>query len=152
MANGILASSTSLGNPVSEIASLIDAALQKRCHLPTDNDLGATYAQLLSTTVGLGFTAILAEGSRIQSCKPHLATFLRYRDLTQSANKASLLAMAIAKITCSAIQPFRVLGFPVYYDDFVSAFLHTLYPHFDASSDIRKEIKKTVRRLFEKCT
>jgi hypothetical protein len=152
MANAILSTSTPLGNPVSEIAYLIDAALQERCHLPADIYLDTGYAESLATLVGLGFTAILAEGSRIRSCKPHLAYFLRYRHLTQQADKTDQLAMTLANIICNAIQPFRVLGFPMYYDDFVSALINVLTSPTAGSPDTKNGIKNILHCLFEKCS
>lgn len=150
MANESVAVSPHSSNPVSQIANLIDTALQERCDLPADSH--ADYKQELATLVGLGFTAVLAEGSRIRSCRPHFATFLRYRDFTQHADKLEQLSHAIAEVVCSAIYPFKVLAHPMYYDDFVNALINTLKSSNTHEAKIDKGIKKILQVLFEMCS
>ncbi len=138
-------------NPVPQIASLIDAALQEHCALSPE--FHADYQLELSTLTGLGFTAILAEGSRIRSCRPHFATFLRYRDFTRHTDRLEQLSHAIAAIICSSIYSFKKLGFPLYYDSFVTALVNTLKsPDSASNAELTKGIKKIMQELFEQCS
>ncbi len=148
MANDILAVSPRSSNLVSQLAYLIDTALQERCNLSSDSH--TDYHRALTTLAGLGFTAVLAEGSQVRSCRPHLATFLRYRDFTQHADKLDVLSHAIAEIICSAIHPFSVLGHPMFYNDFIAALVNTLKSSdmHDAKTD--KGIRKMLQELFER--
>jgi len=148
MANSILAVSPHPSNTVSQLAHLINTALQERCEISTDSH--EEYHQALSTLTGLGFTAVLAEGSHIWSCRPHMATYLRYRNFSQHPGKLEPFSHAIAEITCRAISPFKALGHPLYYDDFISALVHTLKSSdtFDAKTD--QGIKEMMQTLFEK--
>lgn len=151
MAKGILASSTSLSNPVAEIAYLIETALQERCDFSPEDNPYADYLRALSTLMGLGFTAILAEGSQIRPCKSHLTSFLRYRDFIRHRDKLTPLSTAIAETVCSAIRPFKQLGFPLYYDGFVQAFASSLKSHDAADSVKEARIKELIQLLFGMC-
>ena len=62
MANDIVAVSPRSSNLVSPIADLISTALEEHCDLSTDSHVD--YKRLLATLTGLGFTAVLAEGSQ----------------------------------------------------------------------------------------
>ncbi len=150
MANDILAVSSRSSNLVSQLAYLIDTALQERCNLSTDSH--ADYHRALTTLAGLGFTAILAEGSQVRSCRPYLATFLRYRDFTLHTDKLESLSHAIAEIICGAIRPFNVLGHPMYYDDFITALVKALKSSDTHDVKIDKGIKKMLQELFDKYT
>jgi hypothetical protein len=134
-------------NPVPQIADLFNAILQKHSHFS-----GKFYVHWLSTLVGLGFTAILAEDSRVQLCKPCFATFLRYRDFTQHTDKLELLSHAIAEIICHAIYAFKSLGFPLYYDSFMLAFANLLKSQDSVNAESLKKIKKMMQELFEQCS
>jgi hypothetical protein len=138
-------------NPVPQIAYLIDTALHEHCDLSPE--FHADYQLELSTVTGLSLTAILAEGSRIRSCKPHFATFLRYRDFTRHTDRLEQLSHAIAVIICSSIYPFKKLGFPFYYDSFLTALANTLKSPDDGSNaETMKGIKKIMQDLFEQCS
>ena len=149
MANAILAVSPHSSNTVTQIAYLIDAALHERCdNFSTDSH--EIYHRALSTLASLGFTAILAEGSRAQSCQPHFATFLRYRNFTQHADKLEILSHAIAEIICNAMYPFQRLGHPLYYDDFITSLVITLKSSDEYDPKTDKRIKMLMQQLFEK--
>jgi hypothetical protein len=152
MANESLAVSQPHGNPVSEIAYLIETSLQERCDFSPEDYPYSDYLRELKTLMGLGFTVILAEGSRVRSCRPHFATFLRYRDFIQHSDKLSQLAIVIAEIICSAIRPFKVLGFPLYYDSFVNKLANLLKSHGIANTEQEKKVKKLIQQLFEMCS
>jgi hypothetical protein len=147
MANHILAVSPHSSNTVSQIAYLIDITLQERSDPSTESHVD--YCRELATLMGLSFTAVLAEGSQVRSCKPHLATFLRYRDFVQHADKLEQLSHAIASMVCSAVYPFKILGHPKYYDDFVGALVNTLQSSDTQNAEIEKGIKKIMQKLFE---
>ncbi len=148
MAKDSLAVSPTSSNLVSQLAYLINTALRERCDLSSDSR--ADYYRDLATLIGLGYTAILAEGSRIGLCRPYIATFLRYRDFARHAVKLETFSHAIAEIVCNAIRPFKVLGHPLYHDEFIAALVTVL-----RTSDIDnvladKGIKKMLQELFIK--
>lgn len=151
MANESLAVSSPHGNLVSEIAYLIETSLQERCDFSPDDHPYADYRRELATLMGLGFTVILAEGSRIRSCRSHFAAFLRYRDFIQHSDKLPQLSIIIAEIIYSAIYAFKMLGFPLYYDSFVQALVRLLQSHGLANAEKEKKIKKLIQQLFEMC-
>ncbi len=101
--------------------------------------------------MGLGFTAILAEGNKIKSCKPHFFTCLRYHNFIEYPKELQQLSIAIAEIICTAIRPFRQLGFPLYYDSFVQALVCILKSYGTNDAGKEKDIKKMLQQLFEMC-
>ena len=125
MAKQILAVSSRPSNPVSHLAYLINAAMKARSKL--SDYFSTEYKQQLRTLVGLSFTAILAEGSKLRACRPSLVVLLRYNKLTQP-EKFEQLSVAIAELVCNAIHPFKVLGYPRYFDDFLLAMTHAVSP------------------------
>ncbi len=152
MAKRILAVSPCTSNPVSPIAYLIHAALQQRCQHSSDSH--KEYQQTLATLVGLGFTAILSEGSRIESCKSHFDFCLQFREFIQGTDNPvnlAALSVSIAEIVCSAIYPFKVLGFPRYYDDFMLAMTHALTLSDTVSLDTKNRVQEILLELLEKC-
>ena len=147
LANESLAVSSHSGNLVSTIAYLIKAALQERCESSPESH--ADYQRELVTVTGLGFTAVLAEGSQVRSCRPYFATFLRYRDFLQHTDKLEPLSHAIAGIICSALEPFGQLGHPRYYDDFIGALINALQSSNDHEAKKKGGIKRIMQLLFE---
>lgn len=150
MAKEILAVSSRPGNPVSHLAYLIHAALEERSNL-SDN-FSTDYQKQLCTLAGLSFTAVLAEGSKTRSCRPHFAAFLRYSNLTHQQGKFERLSVAVAEIACNAIYPFKVLGFPRYYDDFLLAMTHTVSSSDTPSAETKNGIQEILLELLEECS
>ena len=148
MAKHILSFSLPSSNLVSQLAYLINTALQERCSFSSDSH--ADYHRALSTLTGLGFTAILAEGSDVWPCRPHVATFLRYRNFPQHVTKLEPFSHAIAEITCRAIHPFSELGHPLFHDDFIAALVQTLKSSDTCDPKTDKRIKIMLQELFEK--
>ena len=146
MANESLAFSARSINLVSRLAHLIDTALQERFDFSGHRHV--EYFQTLATLAGLGFTAVLAEGSQVRSCRPHFAVFQRYRDFTQHSDKLKLLSRAIAEIVCHAIYPFRMLGHPGYFDEFISALMNALQSS-DTQAGTDARIKIMIQELFK---
>jgi len=147
MAKDILAVSSRPSNPVSHLAYLIHAALEARSN-HSDN-FSTDYKQQLLTLVGLSYTATLAEGSKTRSCRPSLAAFLRYSNLIQP-EKFEQLSVAIAEMVCNAIQPFKVLGYPWYYDDFLLAMTHAVSPSDAISVETKHGIQEVLFELLGK--
>ena len=118
MAKRILAVSLRPSNHVSQLAELIQAAFEERS---TYSDyFSIDYKQQVHTFVGLAFAAVMAEGSKVKACRPLLASFFRYSALSRKKNFQPL-SVAIAELVCKAMCPFKVLGYPRYYDDFLLA-------------------------------
>jgi hypothetical protein len=150
MAKGILATSSHSSNPVSSIAYLIHAAFEQRSEFSADSD-SYKYQQSLSTLLGLAFTAILSENSRVESYRPHFDLFLRCRNSIQDPDNLEIVSVSIAEIVCGAIYPFHVLQHPRYYDDFIKALLMILKPSNVDNPEIEKEIKVLLQELFKQC-
>ncbi|MCE3238487.1 MAG: hypothetical protein K0R24_1468 [Gammaproteobacteria bacterium] len=154
MAKGILAVSPYASNPVSHIAYLIFVALKRRSGYPPASQ--KEFQQTLATVVGLAFTAILHEGSRVEVCKPHLDFFLKYRRATSYIDNLEILSVSlpasVAEIICHAIHPFRVLGRPNYYADFMEMLVALLKSSSDEDPEGEKEIiAMLLRDLFSLC-
>ena len=152
MANESLAVSPPHGNPVSEIAYLIETSLQERCGFSPDDHPYSDYLRELATLMGLGLTVILAEGSRTRLCRSCFTTFLRYRDFIRHPDKLSQLAVVMAEIICSAVCSFKELGFPTYYDSFVQALTNLVKSHGIATTEQDTKVKKLIQQLFEMCS
>jgi hypothetical protein len=71
--------------------------------------------------------------------------------LTHQQDEFERLSVAIAEMICNAIYPFRVLGFPQYYDDFLLAMTHTLSSSDTVSTETKNEIQEILLELLEKC-
>ena len=149
MAKRIVAVSPQPSNPVSHIAYLIFVALRERCHYSAASQKESQ--QALATLVGLGFTAILREGSRIESCKPHLNLFLKCREFTQHTDNLEILSVSIAEIVCNAIYPFSVLKHSHYYADFREALITLLKSSSVDDSETDKGIEVILQELFLLC-
>jgi hypothetical protein len=147
MAKEILAVSSRSSNPVSHLAYLINAALEARSS--HSDSFSTDYRQQLCTLVGLSFTAALTEGSKMRTCKPSLAAFLRYNNLNRP-EKFELLSVAIAKMVCNAIYSFKVLGYPWYFDDFLGALTHAVSPSDTVSTETKNGIREVLLELLEK--
>ena len=115
------------------------------------DNFSTDYKQQLCTLVGLSFTAVLAEGSKTWSIRPHLATFLRYRNMVHQPDKLELLSVAIAEIICNAIYSFKVLGFPQYYDDFLNAIIYIVCSSDAISIEIKNGIQEILLELLDQC-
>jgi hypothetical protein len=154
MAKSILAGSPYASNPVSHIAYLIFIALKRHSGYPAASQ--KEFQQTLATVVGLGFTAILHEGSRVEVCKPHLDFFLKYRKVTHYPDNLELLSLSlsvsIAEILCNAIHPFHVLRRPNYYADFMEMLVALLKSSSDEDPEGEKEMTAMLLRdLFSLC-
>ena len=149
MAKEILAVSSRPGNPVSHLTYLIYAALEERSSF--SDGFSIDYQRQLCTLVGLSFTAVLAEGSKTRQCGLSLAAFLCYSNLNQHQDKFEELSAAIAEMVCSSIYPFKVLGFPWYYDDFLLAMTHAVSPSDAVSAETKNGIQEILLELLEKC-
>src|SRR5579862_5740632 len=148
MAKDILTFSSPSSNLVPQLAYLINTALQERCGFSSDSH--ADYHRALATLMGLGFTAILAEGNDVWPCRRYVAKFLRYRNFPHHVTKLEPFSHAIAQITCRAIRPFHVLGHPLFHDDFIAALIQTLKTSDTCSPKTDKMMKKMLQELFEK--
>ena len=149
MAKEILAVSSRPSNPVSQLAYLIHAALDTRRN-HSDN-FSTEYMQQLCTLVGLSYTAVLSEGSKAWSFRPHIAIFLRYRSLIHQSDKVEQLSVAIAEMICHAIYPFKALGFPRYYDDFLNAIIYVVSSSDTTSIEIKNGIQEILLELLDQC-
>jgi len=102
--------------------------------------------------IGLGFTAMLAESSQTQPCQLHLLAFLHCGDnFTQCIDKFERLSKTAAEVICSAINPFKLLGTPRYFDDFLLAITNVVYPASMELIEKKQKTKELLQTLFEEC-
>ena len=150
MANGSVATPSHSINPVSHLSYLIEAALQDSCNQPSD--FHENYRRQFASLVGLSFTAMLAKGSWPRCSQWQLLTFLGYGDnFTQSKEKFEELSFIVAELVCNAMPPFKFLGMPRYFDDFMLALMHIIYPASMELTDKKRNIGKLLQTLFENC-
>jgi hypothetical protein len=151
MAKRIVTVSPQPSNPVSHIADLIHVALERRCGYSAASQ--KEFQQALAIVVGLSFTAILSEGSRLESCKPHLDFFLKCREFTQHTDDLKKLSVSISEIVSNAVYPFSVLGRPNYYADFMEAMVALLKssPDADDTEADKRMLEMILRELFSRC-
>ena len=146
MAKRILAVSSRPSNPVSQLAYLIHAALETRRDL--SDDFSIDYKQHLRTLVGLSFAAVLSEGDKTRSCRPSLVEFLRYGNLVRP-EKFEQLSVAISEMVCNAIDSFKALGYPRYYDDFLLAMTHAVSSSETVSDETKNGIQEILLELLD---
>jgi hypothetical protein len=150
MANESVAIPSRSINSVSHLSYLIEAALQESCKEPSE--FHENYRRQFATLVGLGFTAILVKGGQVQFCHLHLLAFLNFgNDFTQCTTKFESLSAVVAEIICSAISPFRFLGMPRYFDDFLLSITNVVYPPRMELVKKKEKIKQLLQILFEEC-
>ncbi len=150
MANGSVAIPSRSINPVSHLSPLIEAALQDSCDQPPD--FHENFRRQFATLIGLGATAILAKGKWTLSTQWHLLTFLSYDDdFTQSKDKFERLSIIVAEMICNAMTPFKFLGMPRYFDDFMQAMTCVIYPVSIGTVDKKRNIRELLQTLFENC-
>ena len=109
-------------------------------YLEHKSPLQENYRRALKTVVGLGFTAILVDGGLVSIYLGRLETVVNHRNFTRGMITA--LALAIAEIVFEATYIFSILGYPSYYDDFISA-LKTILHHI--SIDLAGKTKEVIR-------
>ena len=144
MAKRIVTVSSHPFNPVSQLAELIQAAFEERS--VHSDYFSIDFKQQLRTFAGLGFAAVMAEGSKIKYCRPLLASFLRYSILPRKKN-FQMLSVAVAELVCNAMCPFKVLGYPRYYDDFLLAGTRIVDPSGTAVSETKNERQEKLLEL-----
>ncbi len=150
MAKGSVATPSHSINPVSHLSYLIEAVLQDSCDQPPD--FHENYRRQFATLVGLSFTAMLAKGSWPRCSQWQLITFLGYGDnFTQSKDKFGELSILVAELVCNAISPFKLLGMPRYFDDFMLAMTSIIYPTSMELMEKKRNIRELLQTLFEKC-
>ena len=144
MAKEILAVSTHPSNPVSQLAELIQAALEERSN--HSEYFSTDYKQQLHTFVGLGFTAVMRKAANkvfsTYACILYYSTSRQEKFKQLSSN---------CRMICNAMHPFKVLGYPRYYDDFLLAATHTVDPSDAASAETKNERQEKLLELLSKC-
>jgi hypothetical protein len=71
-------------------------------------------------------------------------------DFTQSKDKFERLSIIVAEMICNAMTPFKFLGMPRYFDDFMLAMTYVIYPASMELVDKKRNIRELLQTLFEK--
>lgn len=128
MAKHMLAVSSHQNNLILDNSPNINEGLQDKCAHPCP--IHSDYFPELRTLVGLGFTAVLIEGSCIDACKVELEIFLRYRNILENQEMLKEISNAIGRIVHYGFQAFKILRYPRYYGEFIWA-LHRALTTFN---------------------
>jgi hypothetical protein len=88
----------------------------------------AEFIQELRTLAGLGFTVCLSDEVYTVCYQPYLNCFLQHHrgDFQRHQNALLLLSQTIANMVMLAVEGFRVLYCPLYYEGFMRIVKHIL--------------------------
>jgi len=145
MAKNMVAGSARHRNPILSISSLISTHLKNKCAFPARFAADSTLA--LGTAIGLGLTAVLAEGSRVDMCQVHMHTLLLYHT-DQTLDNLDDITHAMTEIMQHGMAAFKILGYPRYYDDFLWALQRLLASAGLKPSQQSKESRALIQSLF----
>ena len=141
MAKSMLSISTAPCNNFTEVFATNNAILNNKC--PACHFRDGPYPEL-DTIVGLGFTAILTEGSEIDVCSTHIETYICFRDFYHYGS-AEILSATVSEIVSVSIRAFKKLGHPSYYNDFIWA----IYRVISTDHPIPIEIKQAIEKILK---
>jgi hypothetical protein len=142
MANKIVPAQPLSSNDISSLAQTFQVAFNYFCEhsSPFDQD----YLKDLSTMVGLGFTATLADGDCISAYDNNLKVFIAHRHFKAHPEIIANLSLAIANMVSWATRLFGVLDYPRYYEDFALSVKNTVGGQI---SNLYRNPKETKRLL-----
>jgi hypothetical protein len=142
MANKIVPAQPLSSNDISSLTQTFQVAFNYFCEhsSPFDQD----YLKDLSTMVGLGFTAALADGDCISAYDNNLKIFIAHRNFKAHPEIIANLSLAIANMVSWATKLFRVLDYPRYYEDFALSVKNTVGGQI---SNLYRNPKETERLL-----
>ena len=104
----------------------------------------------LGALVGLGFTAVLAEGgTEIDLCKSRVDAYVRYRDIALHRDKIDEIAVTIAEIIQYAMYSFHKLEHPLYYEDFTKALRQFFILPDRTPEENEKETQHIIKKLLD---
>lgn len=106
-------------NDVSCLAQPFQLAFNYFC--THNSPLYEDYVKRLGVVVGLGFTAVLVDGTFLQNYQLQLQIFLDHVDFKSHPQRTVALSLAMAEMVNLGAYLFRVLGYPGYYDYFAAA-------------------------------
>lgn len=149
MAKPTIAALPLSSNDISSLAQIFHVVLQHYCTVV--NPFEKDYLSELSSLVGLGFTAILADGSLLCVYERYLQTFIRYRSFKEHPEHLQMFARAIAEIASGAVQIFRYLKYPSYYDEFIRL-IHKTVDHIWIPAEKVAESRRLMQLLTQKRT
>lgn len=79
-----------------------------------------------------------------------LSTFVRCQGGLHRPPERKKAALAAAEVVYGAMGPFKSMGFPHYYEDFVLALSRVLDPSGPSTLKKKEQIKKALSLLFDK--
>lgn len=141
MAKSMVTISDSTCNKFLEVSATNDAILFNK--YPGYSFSDGNHPEL-GTIVGLGFAAVLAEGSQIDICCIHVGAYLRYRNFYHYDN-VDKLSSAIAQVISVSMRAFEKLGHPRYYDDFIWAIYRVINIDYPIPVEIKQAIEKILK-------
>lgn len=141
MAKSMLSISTATCNNFTEVFATNNGLLNNKCSECYFRD--GTYPEL-STIVGLGFAAVLTDGSEIDVCSTHVETYICFRDFYHYGS-VETLSLTIAEIVSISIRAFKKLGHPSYYNDFIWAIYRVISIDYPVPIEIKQAIENTLK-------
>jgi hypothetical protein len=119
VANNILSTLRLSRNDISSLACIFDVNFRHFC--ANNSPFAIDYLNELKTIAGLGFTAVLLDGSFIATYHEKLNIFLQYLDFRKHENSLQLLSSNIAEMVDVSADVFRFIQYPRFYEDFAVA-------------------------------
>ena len=106
-------------NDISSLAHIFDVNFRRFC--ANNSPFATDYLSEIKTIVGLGFTAVLLDGSFIAIYHDKFNNFLRHLDFKKHENSLQFLSSNIAEMIDLATFAFRLIKYPSYYENFANA-------------------------------
>jgi len=119
VADNILSTLRLSRNDISSLAHIFDVNFRYFC--ANNSPFATDYLSEIKTIVGLGFTAVLLDGSFIAAYHDKFNNFLQYLDFKNHENSLRFMSSNIAEMIDLAAFVFRLIKYPRYYEDFANA-------------------------------
>ncbi|KTD25156.1 hypothetical protein [Legionella maceachernii] len=130
-------------NDIAILANLFEASFDYYIH--HNSPFFIDYLRNLRTLIGLGYTAILADGALLSVYQRYLDNFIEQKigNFRERQQNKLLIALSTAEMIGSAVISFSALKFPQYYDDFIEALYYTIVRNPEII-----DYKKDAERIF----
>jgi len=140
MTDNILIGKRLSSNDISSLAQILEIHLKHYCDHSSPSE--GNYIKELRTLVGLGFTAVLADGGLISLYHRRLNIFLDHIDFKQHQESPTYLCTTIAEMIDLACRMFSTLGYPSYYDAFKASVCKVTDTVISTLADKNDEVKR----------
>lgn len=147
MARASIAAKPLSCNEISLLAQLFERSFDY--HLDHPSAFFTDYLQSLRTLAGLGFTAVLADGDLFSAYQISLNRFLEsnHGDFKENPGNKTNIAQTSSQMVANAIICFMALGFPRYYEDFVTALRYCIAKIPSVTDPLQNDAEEILKRL-----